>query len=109
MGADALRDALLSGQAPDQPGPDIEVALDGLRYPPRDLGETLGQQVLVLEAAREAAAGIELPPQRTAVLIGMGCDPRDRPGQRPPTPERLAVTRVNQGPAQRPGTGSAHR
>jgi len=75
MGADALRDALLSGQAPGKPVPGIEVALDGLRYPPRDLGETLGQQVLVLEAAREAAAGIELPPQRTAVLIGMGCDP----------------------------------
>ena len=75
MGADALRDALLSGQAPDKPVPDIEVALDGLRYPPRDLGETLGQQVLVLEAAREAVLGIELPPQRTAVLIGMGCDP----------------------------------
>ena len=75
MGVDALRDALLSGRAPDKPVPDIEVALDGLRYPPRDLGETLGQQVLVLEAAREAVLGIDLPPQRTAVLIGMGCDP----------------------------------
>jgi acyl transferase domain-containing protein/3-hydroxymyristoyl/3-hydroxydecanoyl-(acyl carrier protein) dehydratase len=75
MGADALRDALLSGQVLDKPAPDIEVALDGLRYPPRDLGETLGQQVLVLEAAREAVGGIELPPERTAVLIGMGCDP----------------------------------
>jgi acyl transferase domain-containing protein/3-hydroxymyristoyl/3-hydroxydecanoyl-(acyl carrier protein) dehydratase len=75
MGVDALREALLSGQVPDEPVPDTEVALDGLRYPPRDLGETLGQQVLVLEAAREAAGGIELPAQRTAVLIGMGCDP----------------------------------
>jgi acyl transferase domain-containing protein/3-hydroxymyristoyl/3-hydroxydecanoyl-(acyl carrier protein) dehydratase len=75
MGVDALRDALLNGQAPDEPVPDIEVALEGLRYPPRDLGETLGQQVLVLEAAREAAGGIELPAERTAVLIGMGCDP----------------------------------
>jgi acyl transferase domain-containing protein/3-hydroxymyristoyl/3-hydroxydecanoyl-(acyl carrier protein) dehydratase len=75
MGVDAFRDALLSGQVPDKPALDIEVALDGLRYPPRDLGETLGQQVLVLEAAREAAGGIELPPQRTAVFIGLGCDP----------------------------------
>ncbi|GIH15204.1 type I polyketide synthase [Rugosimonospora africana] len=75
MGADALRDALLRGQAPDKPAYDIRVALDGLRYPPRDLGETLGQQVLVLEAAREAVRGIELPPERTAVLVGMGCDP----------------------------------
>ena len=75
LGVDALRDALLGGRAPGEPAPDIEVALDGLRYPPRDLGETLGQQVLVLEAAREAALGVELPPERTAVLIGMGCDP----------------------------------
>jgi acyl transferase domain-containing protein/3-hydroxymyristoyl/3-hydroxydecanoyl-(acyl carrier protein) dehydratase len=74
-GAGALRDALLRGQAPDEPVPDIEVALDGLRYPPRDLAETLGQQVLVLEAAREAVTGIDLPPERTAVLIGLGCDP----------------------------------
>jgi acyl transferase domain-containing protein/3-hydroxymyristoyl/3-hydroxydecanoyl-(acyl carrier protein) dehydratase len=75
LGVDAFRDALLGGRDIPEPGPDIEVALDGLRYPPRDLSETLGQQVLVLEAAREAVAGIDLPPQRTAVLVGMGCDP----------------------------------
>jgi acyl transferase domain-containing protein len=34
----------------------------------------------VLEAAREAAAGIELPAQRTAVLIGLGCDPETARG-----------------------------
>jgi acyl transferase domain-containing protein/3-hydroxymyristoyl/3-hydroxydecanoyl-(acyl carrier protein) dehydratase len=71
----AFRQALLSGQAPDAPMHDTEVALDGLRYPPHDLAETLGQQVLVLEAARDAAAGLTLPAERTAVLIGMGCDP----------------------------------
>ena len=85
--------------------PDIEVALDGLRYPPRDLGETLGQQVLVLEAAREAVLGIELPPQRTAVLIGMGCDPE--------TARVNARRRLNawlsRGPTQGQGTDSAHR
>ncbi|HET6532600.1 MAG TPA: beta-ketoacyl synthase N-terminal-like domain-containing protein, partial [Actinoplanes sp.] len=75
VGADGLRDAVLSGQAPGAAPDTIEVALDGLRYPPRDLGETLGQQILVLEAAREAARGILLPPRSTAVLIGMGCDP----------------------------------
>ncbi|MEU4244075.1 beta-ketoacyl synthase N-terminal-like domain-containing protein [Actinoplanes sp. NPDC026619] len=75
IGADGLRDAVLSGRPPG-PAPDtIEVALDDLRYPPRDLGETLGQQILVLEAAREAVRGIDLPPERTAVLVGMGCDP----------------------------------
>jgi 3-hydroxymyristoyl/3-hydroxydecanoyl-(acyl carrier protein) dehydratase/malonyl CoA-acyl carrier protein transacylase len=35
----------------------------------------LGQQVLLLEVAREAVAGVRLPPERTAVLIGMGTDP----------------------------------
>jgi len=80
-GIDAFRDALLSGQVPAQsptriPSADhTEVALTGLRFPPRDLAETLGQQVLVLEAAREAAHGLKLPPERTAVLVGMGCDP----------------------------------
>lgn len=74
-GIAALRQALLSGQPLADPAHNIDVALDGLRYPPRDLAEALGQQVLVLEAAREAAACLELPAERTAVLIGMGCDP----------------------------------
>jgi 3-oxoacyl-(acyl-carrier-protein) synthase/3-hydroxymyristoyl/3-hydroxydecanoyl-(acyl carrier protein) dehydratase/1-acyl-sn-glycerol-3-phosphate acyltransferase len=51
------------------------VALEGLRFPPRDLEGALPQQLLVLEAAREAAAGLALPRERTAVLVGMGCDP----------------------------------
>jgi 3-oxoacyl-(acyl-carrier-protein) synthase/3-hydroxymyristoyl/3-hydroxydecanoyl-(acyl carrier protein) dehydratase len=51
------------------------VALEGLRFPPRDLEGALPQQLLVLEAAREAAAGLVLTRERTAVLVGMGCDP----------------------------------
>ncbi|MDT7787745.1 MAG: hypothetical protein QOF58_6164 [Pseudonocardiales bacterium] len=35
---------------------------------------TLAQQLLVLEAAREAVKGVELPRERTMVLVGMGCD-----------------------------------
>jgi acyl transferase domain-containing protein/3-hydroxymyristoyl/3-hydroxydecanoyl-(acyl carrier protein) dehydratase len=73
--ADGLRDAVLSGQAPGGTSETIEVALDDLRYPPRDLGETLGQQLLVLEAARDAVRGVDLPAPATAVLVGMGCDP----------------------------------
>ena len=74
-GTRTFREALLTGLAPDRSAQDVDVALDGLRYPPHDLGETLGQQVLVLEAARDAVAGLSLPAERTAVLIGMGCDP----------------------------------
>lgn len=71
----SFRDTLLTGQAPPEPEPHIDLALAGLRFPPRDLAETLGQQVLVLETAREAVADVRLPPERTAVLIGMGTDP----------------------------------
>jgi acyl transferase domain-containing protein/3-hydroxymyristoyl/3-hydroxydecanoyl-(acyl carrier protein) dehydratase len=74
-GVDAFRDALLSGHAPHLARDHTEVKLTGLRFPPHDLAQTLGQQVLVLEAARDAAHGVTLPPDRTSVLIGMGCDP----------------------------------
>jgi acyl transferase domain-containing protein/3-hydroxymyristoyl/3-hydroxydecanoyl-(acyl carrier protein) dehydratase len=72
---DGFRDALLTGQATPETKQDIEVSLTGLRFPPRDLAETLGQQVLVLQVARDAAVDVKLPPDRTAVLIGMGTDP----------------------------------
>lgn len=53
----------------------ISVAMEGLKFPPRDLQEILPQQLLMLEAAREAIAKTQsLPRQRTAVYVGMGCD-----------------------------------
>src|SRR3989442_7853455 len=45
------------------------------RSPPLDLTQPLAQQLLILEAAREAVAGIVLPREHTTVLVGMGCDP----------------------------------
>src|SRR4030095_10524990 len=56
-------------------GETVEVALAGLRGPPLDLKQTHAQQLLILEAARKAVAGIALPRDRTMVLVGMGCDP----------------------------------
>ena len=53
----------------------VSVALNGLKFPPHDLSQALAQQTLILEAAREAAASIDLPRERTAVIVGMGCDP----------------------------------
>jgi acyl transferase domain-containing protein/3-hydroxymyristoyl/3-hydroxydecanoyl-(acyl carrier protein) dehydratase len=53
----------------------FEVSLRGLRFPPLDLERALAQQLLMLEAAREAAESVALPMERTAVLVGMGCDP----------------------------------
>ncbi|TDD61685.1 beta keto-acyl synthase [Kribbella antibiotica] len=66
---------LFSGLEDPLPRSTVDVELDGLRFPPRDLEQTHAQQLLVLEAAREAVSGLDLPRERTAVLIGMGCDP----------------------------------
>ena len=56
-------------------GEELELPLEGLRFPPRDLRQTLPQQLLVMEAAREAVSRCrELPRERTSVLVGMGCD-----------------------------------
>jgi acyl transferase domain-containing protein len=66
--------ALMRGQPCLEPSTTVEVALAGLRVPPRDLESSLGQQVLMLETAREAMAHLILPVQQTMVLIGMGCD-----------------------------------
>lgn len=71
--ADFTRD-LFSGQNTAEARQTVAVALDGLRFPPNDLQQSLSQQTMVLEAAREAANGISLPRERTAVLVGMGCD-----------------------------------
>ncbi len=53
----------------------IELDLAGLRFPPRDLEQTLPQQLAILQVAREALceAGA-LPRERTAVVIGMEPD-----------------------------------
>lgn len=67
-----FRQALMSGQLQRDARTDIRVATDGLCFPPRDLEGTQSQQLLVLEAAREAAAATTLPRERTVVLVGMG-------------------------------------
>ena len=53
------------------------VVLDatGLKFPPKDLEATLSQQTLLLAATQEAMASCAVKPERTGVLVGMGCDP----------------------------------
>lgn len=78
---DGFRDALFSGSnLLDVNGegrmPDIELDLDGLRFPPRDLAQTLPQQLAILQTSREALADTgPLPRERTGVFIGMEPDP----------------------------------
>ena len=65
---------LLTGNGSREARQTVAVALEGLRFPPNDLQQSLSQQTTILEAAREAAHGVKLPRDRTSVLIGMGCD-----------------------------------
>ena len=53
---------------------EITLPTAGLRFPPKDLEQTLPQQLSLLAAATEAVAGLDLPRERTAVFVGMQCD-----------------------------------
>jgi acyl transferase domain-containing protein/3-hydroxymyristoyl/3-hydroxydecanoyl-(acyl carrier protein) dehydratase len=80
-GRDAFRDALFSGRSLlDANGEGrtrhVDLDLEGLRFPPRDLAQTLTQQLAILQASREALAETSaLPRERTGVFIGMEPDP----------------------------------
>jgi acyl transferase domain-containing protein len=54
---------------------DIDLSIEGLKFPPSDLQQAIAQQTLLLAATREALDGLSLPSERTAVLIGYQCDP----------------------------------
>jgi 3-oxoacyl-(acyl-carrier-protein) synthase/3-hydroxymyristoyl/3-hydroxydecanoyl-(acyl carrier protein) dehydratase len=73
-------EALFTGQSQlngdRAPADEVSLALTGLRFPPKDLEETLPQQLMVLAAAREAVEQVvsTLPRERTSVIVGMQCD-----------------------------------
>ena len=73
-------EALFMGQSKLQgdsaPADQVALALAGCVSPPKDLEETLPQQLLVLAAAREAVEQVAstLPRERTSVIVGMQCD-----------------------------------
>jgi acyl transferase domain-containing protein/3-hydroxymyristoyl/3-hydroxydecanoyl-(acyl carrier protein) dehydratase len=72
---DALTAALAQGTP--SVATEVVVDIDGVRFPPHDLTESLAQQLLAFEAARDAVRGLPdgaLPRERTGVLIGMGAD-----------------------------------
>ncbi|MFE5239473.1 MULTISPECIES: type I polyketide synthase [unclassified Streptomyces] len=72
--AEDFRRAVLGGERRG-PATEIAVELTGLCFPPSGLERTVRHQLLVLEAAREAARAVSLPRERTMVVIGMGVDP----------------------------------
>ena len=74
QGTDAVFEAWTRRKSPELVMHDVELDLAGLRFPPRDLEQTIGQQLAILDVARRATEGLELDPERTTVLVGMGCD-----------------------------------
>lgn len=76
-GSDAVFGAFLENRPLDLEMSSIAVELAGLKFPPRDLEQTLGQQLSVLEGARRAVEGGALEgtdARRVSVLVGMGVD-----------------------------------
>ncbi len=63
---------------------EIKTPFRGLRFPPADLLQCLGQQTATLEVCRKAMSGVtSADPHRCGVIIGMGCDvDACRPGLR---------------------------
>ena len=54
----------------------VDVSLQGLRFPPADLQQSLGQQLAVFAAARDLHdLTTTAAPERVGVIIGMGTDP----------------------------------
>ncbi|MFE9057032.1 beta-ketoacyl synthase N-terminal-like domain-containing protein [Streptomyces mutabilis] len=72
-GSEDFRRAVLDGERCG-PTTKIGMSLPDLCFPPSALRNTSPQQLLVLEAAREAVRGVALPRERTLVLIGAGVD-----------------------------------
>ncbi len=67
-------ESLLDATGEGRMGP-IELDLEGLRFPPRDLDRTLPQQLAALGAGLEAVAEIgPLPRETTGVFVGMEPD-----------------------------------
>ncbi|MBW2418425.1 MAG: acyltransferase domain-containing protein [Deltaproteobacteria bacterium] len=81
----AFAEALLSGASFVKPGTSghlegridaFEVDITALGIPPKDLRQILPQQLLLLDAGRQAAAELpSLPRENTGVFVGMGTDP----------------------------------
>ncbi|MBL8685251.1 MAG: polyketide synthase dehydratase domain-containing protein [Myxococcales bacterium] len=69
-----VRERVLGDTPSREPMSAVTVEMDGLKFPPNDLAHTLAQQLLALDVCRELGRAVSLERERTAVLVGMGCD-----------------------------------
>jgi PfaB family protein len=72
--------AVLSGDLPDSSDPrqtarQIALSLEDTHFPPRDLEQTLPQQLMLLAAAQQALQNLDLDALRTGIFTGMEVDP----------------------------------
>ncbi|MCX2933888.1 beta-ketoacyl synthase N-terminal-like domain-containing protein [Mycobacterium sp. CVI_P3] len=72
--AGAFRRRVLGPQAQPSPLDAVELDLAGLGFPPNELAGSLSQQTAMLAAAGQALRNVTVDPDRTGVLVGMGCD-----------------------------------
>lgn len=72
--ASAFRRRALGPAADPTPLDNVELNLAGLGFPPSELKASLSQQTAMLAAAGQALEDVNTDPERTGVIVGMGCD-----------------------------------
>ncbi|MCB1501064.1 MAG: polyketide synthase dehydratase domain-containing protein [Bauldia sp.] len=76
LGAFVTRLRQAAGGAGDARIAEIRLPGRGLRFPPKDLRRSLGQQTLAMQVAFEALDGVKpFDPMDCGVFFGIGCDP----------------------------------
>lgn len=72
--AESFRRRALGRPAAATPLDAVELDMAGLGCPPSELKASLGQQTAMLAAAAQALERVTTDPERTGVVVGMGCD-----------------------------------
>ena len=72
--AESFRRRALGPGAQPTPLDTVELDLVRLGFPPSELKASLSQQTTMLAAAGQALGQVSTDPERTGVIVGMGCD-----------------------------------
>lgn len=72
--AETFRRRALGPESRPVPLESVQLELAGLGFPPRELQGSLAQQTAMLAAAAQALDDVVTDPDRTGVIVGMGCD-----------------------------------
>ena len=72
--AEAFCRRALGPEAQPTPLDTVDLDLVRLGFPPSELKASLSQQTTMLAAAGQALEQVSTDPERTGVIVGMGCD-----------------------------------